>query len=282
MAYGRGDLAEASRCAEAFLAERPDSLVAGESANYLARVERRGARDVYATPGGFRCFIRGGGNVALYDALSTRLRQLYSDRQVRSILDVGVGDGRALLPALTDGVERVDVVEPSRAMLDETCAALHRLGIRHGEHHGSVQEFIRGSKDLWDIGQATFSLHTLPPLERASVLEWLRQQTGLLVLAEFDVPDLGEIGSREHAGQLLERYEKGLSEYGNGDRRRVAEEFLMPVLFGIFTQGKQRVTFEQTLDDWCEALRAAGFAYLRRHLLTRYWWADAYLIEART
>src|SRR5262245_34615049 len=55
---------------------------------------------VYDHPEAFQAFINGGGNVGLYEAVSAALARLYDRTRPRSLLDVGCGDGRALLPAL--------------------------------------------------------------------------------------------------------------------------------------------------------------------------------------
>src|SRR5204863_8028536 len=58
---------------------------------------------VYDRPAASRAFIDGGGNVGLYEAVSAALARLSADVRPSRLLDVGCGDGRALVPALVAG-----------------------------------------------------------------------------------------------------------------------------------------------------------------------------------
>jgi hypothetical protein len=71
-----------------------------------------------------------------------------------------------------------------------------------------------------------------------------------------------------------------LAEYA-GDGGLVAHGFLMPVLFGYFDQTAARTNYEQPIGAWVDQLRAAGFANIDTEPLYPYWWASAYLIDAR-
>ncbi|WP_437913789.1 hypothetical protein WME73_46380 [Sorangium sp. So ce302] len=48
---------------------------------------------------------------------------------------------------------------------------------------------------------------------------------------------------------------------------RVAQGFLMPVLFGYVDRGATRTTFEHPIDDWAALLHEAGFARVDRRLI---------------
>src|SRR5690242_4340618 len=111
LAFGENDLAQAAELAGQASAREPANLVYTAAATYLARAAQFGKQSVYLSPEAFSAFIRGGGNVPLYQATSTALQQAYAE--ATSLLDIGVGDGLALLPALTPSITRLDLIEPS-------------------------------------------------------------------------------------------------------------------------------------------------------------------------
>src|ERR1700738_5146124 len=87
----------------------------------LAKYGDETGRDVYDQPAAFTAFVRGGGNVVLYERLSARLADGYDKTQPETLLDIGCGDGLALVPALESAGHlpaRLDLVEPSVALLD--------------------------------------------------------------------------------------------------------------------------------------------------------------------
>jgi hypothetical protein len=278
LSLARGAAAEAAVHARAALRLRPGNRVYAEAATYLERLGRQGRGQVYSDPAGFAAFIRGGGNTALYRALSHALRRAYAAHRPRTLLDVGVGDGLALLPALTPDVGRVDLVEPSRPMLARTAAALRRRGIAHRTAGITAQQLARGQRfgdAHWELAQSTFALHNLSTVERHEVLSRLRRRTDRILLAEFDVRP-GRSCEPDWVNEVVERYEVGLAEYEGG---LVAQGFLMPVMFGYFDPA---VTHrEQPIGDWAAELTAAGFTVQGPpQLLHDYWWAPGYLVEA--
>jgi hypothetical protein len=84
----------------------------------------------------------------------------------------------------------------------------------------------------------------------------------------------------ERAEYVVAHYEQGLAEYA-GDGGLVAQSFLMPVLFGYFDQTAARTNYEQPIAEWVSQLRTAGFANTTTEPIYDYWWAPAYLIDAR-
>jgi hypothetical protein len=279
-AFAADDFAGAAAAAARAAAADPGSRLAREAAAYLDRVVAEGKAGVYVSGEAFGAFIREGGNVPLYQAVSATLRDAYAEHHDANLLDIGVGDGLALLPALTPNIHRVDLVEPSTALLVGVGEALETRGIPYHAFNGTVQAFARGHSGPWDIAQATFSLHSLPPEERRATLAWLRGRVGRLLIAEFDVPALGEGLEPARVAHFAERYEVGLAEYAGPDDP-VAQGFLMPVFFGYFDRSAARITYEQPIDDWEADLRAAGFSSVARRHLYDYWWASAYLLDAR-
>ncbi|NNJ13010.1 class I SAM-dependent methyltransferase [Chloroflexales bacterium ZM16-3] len=278
-AFGDGDYAAAEGAARQAAEECPDSLVYPAAATYLRRVATHGKAGVYVTGEAFAAFVRGGGNLPLYANTSAALRAAYTSYSHVGILDIGVGDGMALLPALAPQVVRIDLVEPSAPMLAQTRAALDARGIAYSAFNGTLQEFT-DEGGLWELAQATFSLQSLEPIDRQIMLAWLRGHCARLLIAEFDVPELGELYAPERVAHFTARYEQGLAEYTDeGDL--VAQGFLMPVFFGYFDQSAARANYEQPIAVWEADLRAAGFASIERRPIYDYWWAPAYLLDAR-
>jgi SAM-dependent methyltransferase len=275
-----GDVAAARRAASA--AAR-DSLLGSALAAYLAG-DHDGA--VYDQPAAFAAFIRGGGNVPLYEAVAEALASVYAAQRPTRLLDVGCGDGTALIPALGRGGHipaRVDLVEPSAALLAAAVAGLRAARIPATVRTWPVtaQDFVTELPGgaSWPVVQSTFALHTLPPAERSAVLAALCPHAGLLAIAEFSVPDLPP-GSPEHLRFLAETYERGLAEYG-ADRDLVAQGFLMPVLAGQLAPGAVRATWEQPSWAWQQQLEQAGYTGVAMAPLYDYWSSPAFLLTAR-
>lgn len=81
---------------------------------------------VYTSPAAFEAFIRGGGNVPLYERVSAELASHYGP-DVHSLLDIGSGDGHALFPALAatahpHALKRLTLLEPAGALLASAVA----------------------------------------------------------------------------------------------------------------------------------------------------------------
>lgn len=241
-----------------------------------------GARDgrVYDRPAAFTAFIRGGGNVGLYAAVSAALARHYDRLGVTSLVDIGCGDGRAVAPALAAAAASpaVTLVEPSRALLDAalTTLAEHRGGVT--AHATDAAAFTANPTTAFDLAESTFALHALPHEERSAVLTALRGHVSHLVLAEFDVPD-HPVGSADHLRFLADTYERGLAEYG-ADRDLVAQGFLMPVLAGQLAPDAPRSTWEQPAAAWAAQLAACGYRNIAVEPLYDYWSSAAFLLTA--
>jgi hypothetical protein len=279
-AYAAGDPARAAALATTAATAAPSDRLLNAAAQYLQRVQRAGEPALYVSGEAFGAFIRGGGNVALYQTLSAQLRAVYAQLPPFTLLDIGAGDGLALLPALTPNIRRIDIAEPAAALLAQVCAALDARGVPNRGFPVRAQEIARRAREHWGIAQATFSLHNIPRAERIATLQLLRHNVGKLLIAEFDVPDLFDTPTSDAAiAYVSTRYAQGLAEYEHaGDL--VAQGFLMPIMFGYFAPGGRRSTYEQPIEEWIADLRAAGFSMTERTLLHRYWWADAYLLAA--
>ncbi|GAB3254830.1 class I SAM-dependent methyltransferase [Kineosporia babensis] len=236
------------------------------------------AEGVYATPEGFEAFIEGGGNIPLYQATSAALAELYDEHRPASLLDIGCGNGRALLPALRSAEHappQIDLLEPSEALL----AGVQQAVAARRVWPCSLQTMLEAvePETHWDLAQSTFALHNLPHQERTQALTRLRPHVGRLAVVEFDVPALAPA---ENLAFLAETYERGLAEYDT-DRDLVAQGFLMPVLVGQLRPGAPRVTFEQTKGRWQAQLLEAGFGEIEFRPLYPYWSSPAFLVTAR-
>jgi hypothetical protein len=283
LAFADERYAEATVFAESAARTSPEELLPRAAAAYLARVAREGKRNVYVSAEGFAAFIRGGGNVPLYRETSAALASSYPSGPFE-LLDIGVGDGMALLPALTPAVRQVALVEPAAPLLERTTGKLAARGVGFEAFSGSLQEFTaepRMQARSWKVAQSTYCLHSLPPPTRTELLRWLRSHCEVLLIAEFDAPCMDEPLRPELVRHVLTRYRVGLAEYAGPDFETVAQGFLMPVMFGYVDRGATRTTFEHPIPEWEQMLREAGFARVERRLLYPYWWAPACLLVAR-
>jgi hypothetical protein len=280
LAFGEGDVRQASSSARIAARLQPDNLVYVQAAEYLLRVREKGKEGVYVDGESFAEFVRGGSNIRLYRAVSEALRAIYQDYQSFSLLDIGVGDGMALLPALTDTISTLDLVEPSEAMLNKTLADLEKFQIPHSDYNMTIQDFMRDSTDRWDVIQATWSLQSLAPDERLEVFAWMRQHGKRVLIAEFDVPEFDNHYAPVRVRYIVDRYKQGLAEYCDSGER-VSQGFLMPVMFGYFDRSAARTNYEEPIQAWVDKLRHAGFTDIKTQMLHRYWWADSYLIDAK-
>ncbi|MBE2999551.1 class I SAM-dependent methyltransferase [Nocardiopsis sp. HNM0947] len=254
-----------------------------EFARLLPHHLEREHTGVYDAPEAFGAFIRGGGNVELYRATSRALARILDEHTPRTLLDVGPGDGLALLPALngTAGpAPHVDLVEPSTALLEQATDALQAQHIGHRAHNTTVEELLTTHPDMrWDLAQSTFALQSLSPHERGPVLAALAQRTGHLAVVEFDVAHVPDPFDPHWFDSCLQRLERGLREY-EGDRDLVGTGFILPVVLGHFAT-HTRTNHEHSIQDWIGDLEQAGFTHVQAHHLCDYWWEPAWLLRAR-
>lgn len=191
----------------------PDSVLARELAVHLrGTADDRGAA-VYQQPHAFARYIRGGGNVELYGALGTALRETYERDRPAGVLDIGPGDGRALLEGRSGAAGPVDLVEPSEGLLDAAVRALDVAGIPQRAHHVGIEQFLVDHPDRrWELAQATFSLQSLSPTSRAHTVRTLAARCDRLLVAEFDVPHRDGLFDPIWFGRCVTRVERGLRE----------------------------------------------------------------------
>ena len=227
----------------------------------------------------FEAFIQGGGNVALYDALSGFLATAYDHLLPVSLLDIGAGNGLALVPALQRArtpPRFIDVVEPNAELL----ASLSRSLDLHAAHRLGFEAFVErlpvGSR--WDAAQSTFALQSIPPKERRLALQRLAPHIDVLLVAEFDLP-VHEAGSDELYRSLARRYEQAARECG-ADAALVATGFLGPMLLGQLNATAPS-NWEQTADAWVDELASCGYTDIHVEHIHDYSWAPAVGITAR-
>jgi hypothetical protein len=276
LALSRGDRPAAVELAGRAARDEPERVVYAETARYLEAGTE--IEDVYAAPEPFTAFATGGGNVGLYRAVHQALRSVYAGHPAIRLLDIGTGEGHALLRALTPEIVEVDLVEPAPDRLALVVDELGRRGVRHRAHPCTVQEFTTRADGSWDLAQETFALLTLSRAERVELFRWLRPRVGRLASIEFDVPELGRGLEPTRFRYLIEAYERGLREY-DADRGLVAQGFLVPVLLETLAETEQAHN-EQPIKCWVDDLAAARFEPAQPRHLYDYWWAPAYLITA--
>ena len=262
----------------------PQSLFFQQATLFLQKTAATKSVDVYIAPEGFEKFIRGGGNLPLYANTSALLNRVYQKGTSQTLLDIGVGDGHALLPALSKEITEVDLVEPSATMLNKLTGALKERPITYRGYPMRWQDFRDQHRSdptqVWDIIQMTFSAHTFLPGDRPELLAWCARHGKQLLIAEFDVPLFPDMLTDDVIGYYVSKYERGLAEYK--DEEIVMQGFLMPVFFGNFAHNSERVTFEQTAAHWQSDLEKAGFTTIQQTPIYDYWWAPAFLLQAES
>jgi len=279
VAFGKEDYSLALEYAERAATAAPRSLVFRHAVTYLRRILEEGKPGVYVTGEAFSRFIRAGSNLPLYERTSAALRQVYQEYETLDLLDIGVGDGLALLPAVNEHIRTMTLLEPSTVMLNILCRELDARHLSYQAVCSPLQEFVKTPVGQWHVIESTFCLHAIPPLERPDLFVWMREHGDRVVLAEFDVPGCADMYDPQWVHYIMERYEQGLAEYSH-DGGIVAQGFLLPVLFGNFDRTTARTTYEQPIQTWKRALEQAGFHSVTIKPLFPYWWATAYVLDA--
>jgi SAM-dependent methyltransferase len=275
-ALAAGEWGSAGTLAREAASTHPDSRLAAALDQFLHLQRTPG---VYDEPSAFEAFIDHGANPELYRRTIADLRAIHAVEHPAAVVDIGCGDGRVVAAVLDPATVRVDLVEPSEALLGQaTAAVVHRdrAVVAHAMGASELPEHV-APQQRWGIAESTFALHTTRPDERPALLAWLRTRVDRLVIVEFDVPDFADRGP-EHLAYLAERYEAGVREYA--DHPEVVAGFLMPVLVGQLDPSRPRYTFEQPIAAWASSLSAAGFTVTTTPVFD-YWWAPAVLLDAR-
>jgi len=237
------------------------------------------AGGVYEEPRAFEDFISGGGNVGLYAATIAALGSLHARERPASLADLGCGDGRVTAAVIPEQCRRVDLVEPSAALLAAAQARFAGRDLTVTAHATTLAGYLAAGPPPVDAAQTTYALHTVDPGTRPALLAALAERVGVLAVAEFDVPAFAD-RSPAHAAYAAERYPRGLAEYPEGSE--VGPGFLVPVLVGQFDPARPRLTWEQPVAAWAAELEASGYRVEGIVPLCDYWWAPARLVVARS
>jgi len=286
MAYSENNFVDALKFAQCAIDNNTENIVFIQGYQYLKALISSKKNGAYIDDKGFEAFINNGSNILLYNETVSALREVYLQyRQMFSLFDVGAGDGRALLPALTRNIKHLGFLEPAKGMYDRLYSKLESINSFHFESHcDTFQNFIKKNKasnSNWDVVQATYSFQSLSLSERLDSFKWLNKHSGRVIITEFDVPKFESMFHPDRYKYIIKRYRKGLREY-SVYRNIVAQGFLMPVMFGYFDKSLNRVNYEQPISDWVGDLNQSGFKKVKTKLLYNYWWASAYMIDAST
>lgn len=243
---------------------------------------------VYTSPAAFEAFIRGGGNVPLYERVSAELASHYGP-DVHSLLDIGCGDGHALFPALAatahpHALQRLTLLEPASALLASAVTRAQREQPTQpvqalNEGLGAFTAKL-GAADRWDVAQASFALQAIPEPERWDGLARLRGHVKRLVIVEFDVPASLTRGTEEHLLSLATRYERALGEYEGATRDLVAQGFLIPMFLGQIDAETPATNWEHPAPVWRDKLAGLGWRVTRLAHISDYFWAPAFVLVA--
>lgn len=256
----------------------------------------------YDSSAAFEAFIGGGGNVGVYAEATAKLRGcieavLVSRSGSLSLLDLGAGTGKlllpllsALLPLLRDvasiSIVLVDASAPMLAGLEEKIMGL----IPHAHVStfvGTFSEFVAQDEGEFDFCISSFALHYTQISERIPILKWIFQSCQRFYLVEFDVDDEILHGRSwddvERFCILARKFEAGLGEYqGTPHEELVLAGFLAPVFCFNF---QPRVSSWETASvNWMKQLTMAGYdsSLIHRWEVAHYWWAPCFVLESRS
>ncbi len=250
--------------------------VDGRLARALVDGLQSGSSDgVYVQPAAFERFIGSPPNARLYADVEKALASWVAEGagDVRRVFDVGCGDGRVTAAVCPGDLQRVELIEPSAALLDSATVRLFDYPVVRIER--TVAAWLGSSAgERRDVGWSTFALHNLPPDERAATLEGIAERTDRFAVVEFDVP---EWRSLEQWGiHCAERYAIGAAAHNDAE---VLHGFLVPVLLGQFAPDAVRHTYEQPLAAWEADFQAAGFTQTEvQEIHSDFWWASAGMV----
>lgn len=217
-------------------------------------------------------------NLALYERTARLVAAVHEHLQPTSVIDLGCGDGRVAASAMRVGLERLDLVEPSRALLETAMRRMDDTGVEVHGHRSILDEWPSMLTDnTWELAQAVFSLHDVAPEVRRGVLVALAERADTVLIVEFDCP-VETDRTEPHLRFLIDRYRTAVAEAA--DDPLVVGGFLLPVLTGQLSPGATRHAWEQPLPQWCTEIEAAGLHVLGTRRISDHWWASAHLIEA--
>ena len=244
----------------------------------------------------FEAFINGGGNVPLYEEAVRiamgHVEQLRGGDEKLSIVDLGCGTGKLLLPLLerlkekNTCVGRVVLMDKNRAMFDTLESQVRNivgLECRIDLVENSFKDFCQREEyeeDVFDVAISSFALHYTVGEEREIALRWIAKHAAMFLLFEFDVRGLDDAprDDQNRFKMLAAKFERGASEYG-ATKDLVVNHFLAPV-FTLNFLG-QDASLEQSKEAWEKHLLQSNKRVEVHHVFD-YWWAPCVCLVAKS
>ena len=261
----------------------------------------RSVDELYFNPSAFDAFCLEGGNQLLYQRLVAQildfLHRLSADPSSHdeiSMIDIGCGSGRALLPILAQYAGskplRVLGIEPSQAMVDDLLAKQKLAGLRENVslevRCASLQQYIHDSPSAsrFHVAMATFSISSQSKEARMPLFQWIAGHADCFVMAEFDsqVPEVSTMEASRllsvpRFSGIVARYVVGAREHhGTPNGPLIMRGFLFPAFLGNF-RASPRFTFEQSQSDWIAELSQASWTKIEPQHCAPFWWDNCIL-----
>lgn len=216
-------------------------------------------------------------SVALFERTARLIARAHARLRPVAAVDLGSGDGRVSAAAMRVGLERLDLVEPSRALLEAAVRRMEDSGVDVRAHRTVPDEWPSLVTDeTWGVAQAVFALHDVAPEARRGILTTLAERADTVLIVEFDCP-VETDRTDPHLAFLVDRYRAAVADATDP---LIVGGYLLPVLVGQLSPGATRHAWEQPIAAWCAEVEGAGLRVVDTSPISDHWWASAHLIEA--